>query len=420
MSEVTVYTRPGCVQCDATKRQLQRSGVAFRMVNVESDPSLVERLKDWGFRSLPVVDTGTDRWAGFQPAKLKDLSKQMWRTEGARGPKPSPVLLEARALLRAGMTPVPVRDDGSKAPAIAWGKLRERVVSAGEVEEWFTKNPTWGLGVVCGKASGGVEMLEFEGRAAHLLPRLEHAMREAGLGDVWSQLNSGWAEKSPSGGVHFYYRYPRDHEGNKRLAVDGAGAVLAETRGEGGYSIIAPTPGHCHNSGEAWERTAGGPASCPEFSVEERARLLEVVASFDQRVRTVEAPIPQPVRPQHHHAGGDGLLPGEDFEQSTTWHDILVPEGWTPVGQRGKTTYWRRPGKTWGVSATTAYGEGDRLFVFSSSTPFENSRAYSRFGAYAVLKHGGDFRRAAQELAQAGFGERSQQPRQHKKPHRSR
>jgi hypothetical protein len=66
--------------------------------------------------------------------------------------------------------------------------------------------------------------------------------------------------------------------------------------------------------------------------------------------------------------------------------------------------YWRRPGKEKGWSATTGHcrGEvgGDLLYVFSSNAhPFEAEKAYSKFSAYAILRHGGDHAEAARELA---------------------
>ena len=35
---VTVFTKPYCPQCDATKRQLTKQGVIFETVNLEQNP----------------------------------------------------------------------------------------------------------------------------------------------------------------------------------------------------------------------------------------------------------------------------------------------------------------------------------------------------------------------------------------------
>jgi hypothetical protein len=68
-------------------------------------------------------------------------------------------------------------------------------------------------------------------------------------------------------------------------------------------------------------------------------------------------------------------------------------------------TYWRRPGKRGpGHSATTNYRGLDYLYVFSVATVFEPEKAYSKFAAYTILEHGGDFSAAARTLAAQGYG----------------
>jgi hypothetical protein len=106
---------------------------------------------------------------------------------------------------------------------------------------------------------------------------------------------------------------------------------------------------------------------------------------------------------------GEGR-PGADFNESANWADILEPFGAilhhkASDGER----YWTRPGKDKrdGYSATTGYADdADRLMVFSSSwSPFTQGGVYTKFGAYALLNHGGDHKAAAWALAQQGYGE---------------
>jgi hypothetical protein len=97
--------------------------------------------------------------------------------------------------------------------------------------------------------------------------------------------------------------------------------------------------------------------------------------------------------------------PGDDFNARAPWAGILEPNGWRLVHECDGTAYWRRPGKTEGQSASTNHGGSGLLYVFSSSAaPFEAGRAYSKFGAFALLEHGGDFRSAAKRLAGWRFG----------------
>lgn len=103
---------------------------------------------------------------------------------------------------------------------------------------------------------------------------------------------------------------------------------------------------------------------------------------------------------------GDGTPPGRDYNNRTDWADILQPHGWRLFYTRGNVRYWTRPGKTTGVSATTNALGTDRLHVFSENAhPFDAGTSYSKFGAYALLEHGGDFKAAAKALAERGYGD---------------
>ena len=45
---VTVYTLPACVQCDSTKRMLQRNQVDYNEVDMSQDPVALEMVKTMG------------------------------------------------------------------------------------------------------------------------------------------------------------------------------------------------------------------------------------------------------------------------------------------------------------------------------------------------------------------------------------
>ena len=49
---VTVFTKPHCPQCDATKRQLTKLGVPFETVDLTQNPSTLEQLQAAGFPFL--------------------------------------------------------------------------------------------------------------------------------------------------------------------------------------------------------------------------------------------------------------------------------------------------------------------------------------------------------------------------------
>jgi glutaredoxin-like protein NrdH len=72
---VTVYTTPGCVQCDATKRALNSHGIAFAEIDLGASPDVLARLKADGWRRAPIVQTGDGQaWSGFRPDKIRELA----------------------------------------------------------------------------------------------------------------------------------------------------------------------------------------------------------------------------------------------------------------------------------------------------------------------------------------------------------
>lgn len=116
--------------------------------------------------------------------------------------------------------------------------------------------------------------------------------------------------------------------------------------------------------------------------------------------------LPPPVTPQVQRQPAQGTgRPGDDFNQSATWEQILEPAGWQRVYERGDESYWRRPGKRQGISATVNYKGSGVLYVFSANAvPFAPNASYTKFAAFTLLRHQGDYGAAARVLAAEGYG----------------
>lgn len=71
---VTVYSKPACVQCTATYRALDRQGVNYEVIDISIDEDALQTVKGLGYMQLPVVVAGPDHWAGFRPDKISALS----------------------------------------------------------------------------------------------------------------------------------------------------------------------------------------------------------------------------------------------------------------------------------------------------------------------------------------------------------
>ena len=317
----------------------------------------------------------------------------------------STLLDAALALHAAGLCVLPAAEDASKRPAVDWKTYQANRPDEAQLRSWFDDGRRTGLGVVCGAVSGGLELCELEGRAvqAGALTDLAELATNSGLGDLWAKVTAGgYVVRSPSGGVHLLYRLTGVAvPGNTKLAALHDHTTLAETRGEGGWVVTAPSHGRVHPTGGAWAVVLGSPATIPTLDADERHALHVLVAQLDQR------PQPAPASVFTAHSSGrtdDGISPGDDYAARTTWAQVLEPAGWRHLFDRGPVGHWRRPGKNDGISATTGFGEGDWLYVFTSSTALEPQRTYTKFGAYAALQHDGDHQAAAKALQADGLG----------------
>lgn len=70
----TVYTKPACVQCEQTKKLLDRNGVEYNVVDITKDLEAYDKIVAMGFMAAPVVISGDQSWAGFQPDKINAIA----------------------------------------------------------------------------------------------------------------------------------------------------------------------------------------------------------------------------------------------------------------------------------------------------------------------------------------------------------
>ena len=325
----------------------------------------------------------------------------------------------------AGLSVIPVDPNATKRPAYrilpvinesvegwprrSWAPFKSRQPTGVELHRWFG---SWGcmsgIAVVCGNVSGGLEAIDVDS-SEHAEPFLD-CIREQ-VPDLLERLV---LVQTPRPGLHCYYRCPAVGR-NTHLAKmfvrneSGTGVdvkTIIETRGEGGYALIPPTPGYCHPTGRTYEYiTPRTLADVPTLSAEERDRLFAIARCFDA-IPPRQRPTPQP-RPVTRNL--DRRLPGNDFNARVDWAELLERHGWslwhiTPDGVQ----HWTRPGKADGTSATVDYNENGLLHVFTSNAdPLEQDESYSKFFFVTLVEYGGDFREAARALQQQGYGQRT-------------
>lgn len=329
-----------------------------------------------------------------------------------RPPEELSVLYQtALSCYRAGINVLPIRADGSKCPALkGWRIYQQRRTTPGEIHQWFHRAER-GLAIVTGNISGGLEALDIDSRETYQA-WLDRVRDDPIVRPLYERIVGGYLEATPDGGRHLLYRCEgvgrNQALARKPLAGEQGYQTLIETRGNGGILIIAPSGGHVHPSGKPYRLLSGGVTRIATITSGERSLLLTLARTFDEtplKIREERASYMVTSGGQHTHtAEGQTMRPGDLFNQSARWEDILCPHGWRLVRKVNEVGQWRRPGKKGpGISATTNYAGNDLLYVFSTSTIFEPERGYTKFTAYTVLEHAGDFSAAARALVEAGY-----------------
>jgi len=188
------------------------------------------------------------------------------------------MLAVAKTYRDAGLSVIPIAA-GLKQPVGKWKCYELERINDAELErryltpynEQFPNR----LGVIGGKISGGLEMIDFD------VAGLEwDNWRELVPQELFAKL---LIEQTAGGGYHVAYRC--DHaEANQGLCYRGlfdekkqkyAWKATIEARGEGGYCVIAPSDGYTLLQGD-W-------LNVPAITQDERDLLINVAKSLDQK-----------------------------------------------------------------------------------------------------------------------------------------
>ncbi|OQX04828.1 MAG: hypothetical protein BWK76_28215 [Desulfobulbaceae bacterium A2] len=326
------------------------------------------------------------------------------------------ILDAALQLLAGGFSVLPCGAD--KRPVVpSWKAWQTAPMSTGDAHLHF-RSGAW-LAVICGAVSGGLEDLDID----------DGRQLEAFI-ELVREQNPDLADKliywpTPGGGYSMPYRimggvaggskklaysmHPVEGEGEypvfwrkdgKRYkaqqAPDGSWFVLAtalETKAEGGYFLVPPSPGYGPYPDE---KTL---LDVPVLTVEEVALLHSTAKAFCQALR----------RQSPEHGGSSSrsgeTRPGDAFNEAHSCAEVLSMHGWSEAQRVTAGMGWTRPGKDGGVSGVVLDQTGNFYCWSTNSAPLEAGQSYTAFGLFAALEHGGDFRAAAVALGRTGYGD---------------
>ena len=75
--KITIWELPNCVQCRQTKREFDKLGIRYSVKQLNRSPKAVERFKEMGLISAPIVETDDRRWSGFRINRIRSLQQHL-------------------------------------------------------------------------------------------------------------------------------------------------------------------------------------------------------------------------------------------------------------------------------------------------------------------------------------------------------
>lgn len=293
----------------------------------------------------------------------------------------------ALAMVAAGYSVIPITQNSKKPNVHSWKPYQMSRMSTEEVDREFSKDVQ--IAVICGSISRHLEVIDFDLPKAGNIEHFKQFMalcRDYGYEDLIKRL---CIAATPSGGRHIFYRCVGYVQSNTKLAENVNREVLIETRGDGGYVLIAPSTGY------KWLQ--GNVDSIPEITAEEREFLHGCAVMLSEKVKEVYQleRIANPIM--------SGERPGDVYNQRGDVRDLLTSHGWQYQGEGSKRELWVRPGKgTRGEpSGTLTKDHPPTFYCFSTNAaPLEHDKGYSPFSLLVHLKHGGDISAAVKDAAE--------------------
>ena len=70
---ITIYTKPACGQCVATRSALDKQRLDYDVVDISADDEARDYVMALGYLQAPVVVVGDQHWSGFRPERIKAL-----------------------------------------------------------------------------------------------------------------------------------------------------------------------------------------------------------------------------------------------------------------------------------------------------------------------------------------------------------
>lgn len=289
-----------------------------------------------------------------------------------------------------------------------WKKYQEQIIDPDDLKAKIldSKNNELFPFIITGEVSGGLEVIDIDeknekGISAKYLNAIKNIAPE-----ILKKLR---IHKTKTDGYHLLYKCPEiplddKHRGNSKISSNKVYnhdkekyefPSSIETRGEGGLVFIPPMIGY----------SVIRDVAIPTISYEERNTLLTIARQFDKKEYSEEQTKKKKDNKEIYNIYESSMNPFDQYNASDEARSLLINEGWKELYESGDVTYYRRPGKKKGVSATLIENNGFiGYYIFTTSTNLQSERLYDPSALKCELSFGGDYKTFYRDLVSKGYG----------------
>lgn len=304
----------------------------------------------------------------------------------------------ARQLLDFNFSLITVGAD--KLPNFAWKPQQTKPLSKDEFEKNYNykggiikKNgdeipKTEAVGIVTGY--NNLEVIDIDLKVLKSLKEQQ---------DFWAELISYLQDhidsfdhkfviyKTINNGYHILYRCQKIGGNTKIAKLQGHKEAIIETRGVGGYVFVY------ENKISKLDYT-----EIKEISEEERDVLIGICSIYDYKEQ-VEQPV---IKTKDYNDAK--VKPWDDYNTKVTVFDI-VGEDFKIVRTLSDKYIIKRHGAT-SAHSGYIYMNSGCMYLFSTGTIYPNEKLVTPFMAYAIKFHNSDYKAAARDIYNKGYGSR--------------
>lgn len=82
---ITINGTKACVQCQAATRFLDKRDAPYEFIDLDENPTKLAALRADGFQRIPVVESPTERFTGFDPVRIEKAVAEVRAATATQG-----------------------------------------------------------------------------------------------------------------------------------------------------------------------------------------------------------------------------------------------------------------------------------------------------------------------------------------------